>query len=447
MTDPAYQLPRGLNRDVIRKISKHKKEPDWMLEFRLNAYKIFQSKHKPNWGVDLSRLDFNDLSYYSVAFGKKATWSEIPKEIKLVYEKLGIPEAEQKFLAGVSTQLESQVIYESLKFDLERQGVIFTDTDTAVQKYPGLFRKYFAKLVPPTDNLFAALNSAVWSGGSFVYVPKGVQIKRPLQAYFLINLARIGQFEITLIIVEEGGMAHYLEGCTAPIYRRDSLHAAVVEVFVHNRARLRYTTVQNWSKNVYNLTTKRARVEEEAVMEWVDGNIGSLATMKYPACLLVGKRAHGETLSVSFADSGQHQDTGAKMVHLAKKTTSRIIAKSVSKGTGRSSYRGLVKFGPQAAGSSAFVSCDALILNETARSDTYPIMKVSTKRITLKHEATVEKLEEKKLLYLMSRGLNRSQAEGLLVSGFISPVLKEIPLEYASELNRLINLKMEGSVG
>ncbi len=443
-----FKLKQGLNEEVIRKISAHKGEPDWMLDFRLKAYRIFKNKAMPDWGADLSEIDFDSISYYIVPLkGKASDWDQIPDEIKNTYQKLGIPEAEQKFLAGVAAQYESQVVYEKLKAELENLGVVFMDTDSALKKYPELFREYFATVVPVGDNKFAALNSAVWSGGSFIYVPKGVRVEKPLQAYFLISAAQVGQFERTLIIADEGSFVHYVEGCTAPVYQKSSLHAAVVEVVVKKGARVRYTTVQNWSKNVYNLTTKRAKVEEGAVMEWVDGNIGSKVTMKYPSCLLVGEGAHGEVLSLAMAGEGQHQDTGAKMIHLAPNTTSRIISKSISKSGGRCSYRGLVYVAEKAKNAQVYVSCDALIMDGDSRSDTYPVMRINNKQVNIQHEATVEKIGQEKLFYLQSRGLDQAEAESLLVSGFIEPVTKEIPLEYAVELNRLISLEMEGSVG
>ncbi len=415
-----FKLKRGLDEEVIKKISAHKDEPGWMLDFRLKAYRIFKNKIMPSWGANLSGIDFDQISYYIVPLEDKASdWDQIPDEIKRTYQKLGIPEAEQKFLAGVTAQYESQVVYEKLKAELEDLGVIFMDTDSALKKYPELFREYFATVVPPGDNKFAALNSAVWSGGSFIYVPKGVRVERPLQAYFLISAAQVGQFERTLIIADEGSFVHYVEGCTAPVYHKSSLHAAVVEVVVKKGARVRYTTVQNWSKNVYNLTTKRARVEEKAVMEWVDGNIGSKVTMKYPACLLVGEGAHGEVLSLAMAGEGQHQDTGAKMIHLAPNTTSRIISKSISKDGGRCSYRGLVYVTGKAKNAQVYVSCDALIMDSDSRSDTYPVMRINNKEVNVQHEATVEKIDREKLFYLQSRGLDQTEAEGLLVSGFI----------------------------
>lgn len=443
-----YIAPKGLSQRVISGISKRKREPMWMKQFRLKALDVFNSKKVPSWGADLSDIDFKEIIYYQSPTEKKASsWKDIPKDIKNVYDQLGIPQAEQKFLSGVSAQFESEVIYENLEKTLKKQGVVFLDTDTALQEYPEIFEEYFGKVIPPGDNTFAALNSAAWSGGSFIYVPKGVHVELPLQAYFLINAQNMGQFERTLIVADEGSYVHYVEGCTAPIYSSASLHAAVVEVFVRENARVRYTTVQNWSKNIYNLTTKRAKVMQNGVMEWVDANIGSKVTMKYPACILAEEGARGEVLSLAYASSGQHQDTGAKMTHLAPNTSSRIISKSISKDGGRCSYRGLVRVTPQAKNSSVFVTCDAMILDERSRSDTYPVMQIDQKDTEVQHEATVEKIGEEKLYYLSTRGLDQTNAESLLVNGFIEPIVKEIPLEYAIEMNRLINLEMEGSVG
>ncbi len=448
MKNYVYKSEKGLSEKVINNISSLKGEPLWMREFRLKSYAIFKRKPLPDWGTDLSKVNFDDIYYYIKPTERQvSTWNDLPKEIKETYDKIGIPEAERKFLAGVSAQYESEVVYESIKKELQSQGVIFCDMDTALRKYESIFKQYFSTVVPAHDNKFAALNSAVWSGGSFVYVPKGVKVNLPLQAYFRINAEQFGQFERTLIIAEEDSFVHYVEGCTAPIYSTSSLHAAVVEIIVKKNARVRYTTVQNWSKNVYNLVTKRARVEEEAVMEWVDGNLGSSVTMKYPSCYLVGRKARGEVLSIAFAGQGQHQDAGAKMIHLAPETSSRIISKSISKDGGRTSYRGLVQVAPGAKNCSVYVSCDALIIDEESRSDTYPVMKIKEQDVNIQHEATVEKLGEEKLFYLTSRGIKKSEAEGLLVNGFIDPIAKEIPLEYAIELNRLINLEMSGSVG
>jgi Fe-S cluster assembly protein SufB len=442
------RAPIGLNRGIIEQISYSKGEPAWMLEFRLKSYESFLQKKMPVWGGDISKIDFDTIHYY-LKPTKEAmkSWDAVPEEIKNTFERLGVPQAEREFLAGVKAQYDSEVAYSSLRNELEEEGVIFLSTDEALKKYPELFIGYFGKLVPYADNKFSALNSAVWSGGSFVYIPKGVQVKRPLQAYFRINAAKMGQFERTLIIADEGSFAHYVEGCTAPVYSDDSLHAAVVEVFVKKGARFRYTTIQNWSDNVYNLVTKRARVEEDGIMEWVDGNLGSKLTMKYPSCYLVGKRAKGEVLSIAYAGSGQHQDAGSKMVHLAPDTSSRIISKSVSIDGGRTSYRGLVEISPAAKNAKSHVECDALILDDKSASDTFPVMRINESSAEIEHEATVSKIGEEKLFYLMSRGLNESEATSLIVSGFIEPIVKELPMEYAVELNRLIELEMEGSVG
>jgi Fe-S cluster assembly protein SufB len=438
----------GLNKKIVAEISKIKGESDWMRDFRLRAYEIFKQKAMPQWGANLSPIDFSAITYYLRATDQQSqTWEDLPQEIKDTYDRIGVPEAEKKFLAGVSAQYESEVVYESIAKELDKLGVIFCDMDTAVKKYPKIVKEYFGTLIPPHDNKFAALNSAVWSGGSFVYIPKGVTVKLPLQAYFRINAEAFGQFERTLIIAEEGSSVHYIEGCTAPIYRTSSLHSAVVEIFAKKGARVRYTTVQNWSKNIYNLVTKRARAEEGALMEWVDCNIGSGITMKYPAVYLAGRGARGEVLSIAYAGKGQHQDTGAKMVHLAPDTSSRVISKSISKDGGRSSYRGLVHIGKGAKNAQSSVICDALLLDDLSRSDTYPTMKIQNDSARIEHEATVAKIGTDKLFYLMSRGISKTDAEGLLVNGFIDPVVKEIPLEYSIELNRLINMEMEGSVG
>jgi Fe-S cluster assembly protein SufB len=443
-----FKTPKGLSREVVESISHYKNEPDWMRKFRLRSLEIFEQKQLPSWGPDLSGIDFENLYYYINPSEKKFNnWEDVPTDIKDTYDKIGIPEAEKKFLAGVGAQYDSEVIYHNLKKQWEEQGVIFTDTDTALQKYPDLVREYFGTIIPPADNKFAALNSAVWSGGSFVYVPKGVHITIPLQAYFRINAANMGQFERTLIIADEGSYVHYVEGCTAPIYSTDSLHAAVVEIIVKKGARMRYTTIQNWSNNVYNLVTKRMLIEEEAFGEWIDGNLGSKVTMKYPALILNGKGARGEVLSLAFAGKGQHQDAGGKAIHLAPYTTSTITSKSVSIHGGRSSYRGLVKIAHGAKGSKSFVRCDALLLDKLSRSDTYPVNIVNEQDVTLGHEASVSKIGEQQLFYLMSRGLSETQATSLIVNGFIEPIVKELPLEYAVELNRLIGLSMEGSVG
>ncbi|MCM8748997.1 Fe-S cluster assembly protein SufB [Thermomicrobiaceae bacterium CFH 74404] len=443
-----FKTRKGLDREVVEQISWIKGEPDWMREFRLKALEYFQRRPLPTWGADLSELNFDDIYYYVKPTEKQGrSWDEVPEYIKQTFERLGIPEAERKFLAGVGAQYESEVVYHSLREDLERQGVIFVDMDTAVREYPDLVKQYFGTIIPPNDNKFAALNSAVWSGGSFVYVPEGVRVEIPLQAYFRINAENMGQFERTLIIVEPGGYVHYVEGCTAPIYSTASLHSAVVEIIVKEGARCRYTTIQNWSKNVYNLVTKRAAAYRDATMEWVDGNLGSKVTMKYPAVWLMEPGARGEVLSVAFASDGQHQDAGGKMVHVAPYTSSQIISKSISKGTGRSSYRGLVKVHRGAHHVRANVVCDALLLDEQSRTDTYPYMEIEEEQVSIGHEATVSKVAEEQLFYLQSRGLSEAEAMSMIVNGFIEPITKELPLEYAVELNRLIQLEMEGSVG
>jgi len=445
---PVYTTKPGISEKVVKEISYLKGEPKWMRDFRLKAFKIFKQKEMPKWGPDLSSLKFDEIIYYLKPIEKRADyWEQLPPEIKKTYDLIGIPEAEKKFLAGVSAQFESEVVYESIKKDLEKKGVIFCDMDTAVKKYPEIVKEYFGKLVPPADNKFAALNSAVWSGGSFIFVPKGVKVPLPLQAYFRINAERMGQFERTLIVAEEGSFVHYVEGCTAPIYSTQSLHAAVVEIFVKKGARVRYTTIQNWNKNVFNLVTKRSKIEEEAIMEWVDCNIGSAVTMKYPSVFLAGRKSKAETLSLAYAFGNQIQDTGAKMIHLAPETSSRVISKSVAVKGGRTSYRGLVQVLKGAKKSSVYVSCDALILDKISRSDTYPTMKIFEKDVQIQHEATVEKIGEDKLFYFNCRGIKKEEAESLLVNGFIQPIAKELPLEYAIELNRLINLQMEGTVG
>ncbi len=438
----------GLSAEIVSEISAIKQESAWMRDFRLRSYARFLELPMPSWGADLSAIDFEAITYYLRATNEQSkTWDDLPAEIKETYDRIGVPEAEKKFLAGVSAQYESEVVYESIEKTLSAKGVIFCDMDTAVRKYPKLVKEYFSTLIPPHDNKFAALNSAVWSGGSFVYVPKGVKVELPLQAYFRINSEAFGQFERTLIIADEGSSVHYVEGCTAPIYRSHSLHSAVVEIFVKKNARVRYTTVQNWSKNIYNLVTKRARAEAGATMEWIDCNIGSGVTMKYPAVYLAGRGARGEVLSIAYAGAGQHQDAGAKMIHLAPNTTSRIVSKSISKDGGRTSYRGVVHIGKGASGAKTSVVCDALLLDPLSRSDTYPTMRVHEPSSRVEHEATVEKISADKLFYLQSRGIKRSDAEGLLVNGFLDPVVKEIPLEYSIELTRLMQMEMEGSVG
>lgn len=439
---------KGLDEETVRTISQAKGEPEWMLQYRLHAFERFQEKKMPAWGPDLSKIDFQGMTYFLRATqGAESSWEDLPEEIRETYDRIGVPEAERNFLAGVSAQYESEVVYESVSRELERQGVIFCDMDTALAKYPEIVQKYFGTLIPSSDNKFAALNSAVWSGGSFVFVPAGVKVALPLQAYFRINAESFGQFERTLIIAEEGSDIHYIEGCTAPIYRSQSLHAAVVEIFVGKNAHVRYTTVQNWSTNIYNLVTKRAQADEGAFMEWIDCNIGSAVTMKYPAVLLKGRKARGEILSIAVAGKGQIQDTGGKMLHLAPETRSRVIAKSISKDGGTNTYRGLVTVSPLASDCSSFVSCDALILDDRSVSETRPTMKILNRRTRIEHEATVEKIGEERLFYLRSRGITETDARGLIVNGFIEPVTREIPLEYSVELNRLINLEMEGSVG
>ena len=439
---------KGLSEDVIRTISKLKNEPEWMLEFRLKSYKAFLEKENPTWGPDLSEIDFNDYTYFIRSSEKtESSWDEVPEAIKDTFDKLGIPEAEQKFLAGVSTQFESEVVYHNTMVELEELGVIFCDTDTAVRKYPELVKEYFGKIVPPTDNKYAALNSAVWSGGSFIYVPKGVKIEKPLQSYFRINSEQMGQFERTLIIVDEGASVHYVEGCTAPIYSKDSLHAAVVEIYVLKDAYCRYSTVQNWANNIINLVTKRTLVEENGHMEWIDGNVGAGINMKYPACVLKGDYAKGTTVSIAFAGEGQIQDTGAKMIHIGKNTTSQIISKSLCRGGGVVNYRGLVKAAKGASGARSHVECDTIILDDISKSDTIPTNVGSNDEIYLEHEATVSKVSDEQLFYLMSRGLTEKEATEMIVMGFIEPFAKELPMEYAVELNRLIKLEMTDSIG
>lgn len=443
-----YQSKRGLSKEIVEEISYWKNEPDWMRKFRLHSLNVFLKKPMPTWGADLSEINFDEYIYYIKPTDRKGkSWDEVPEKIRQTFERLGIPEAERKFLAGVGAQYESEVVYHSLREDLLKKGVIFTDMDTAVREYPDIVKKYFGTVVPPEDNKFAALNSAVWSGGSFVYVPKGVKVDFPLQAYFRINAESVGQFERTLIIAEEGASVHYIEGCTAPVYREDSLHSAVVEIIAMPGSHVRYTTVQNWSKNVYNLVTKRAVAYEDAFVEWVDGNLGSKVTMKYPAVYLLGRGAKAEILSIAYAGAGQHQDTGAKVIHAAPYTTSNIVSKSISKNGGRTSYRGLVKVQKGAIGVKSTVRCDALMLDEFSRSDTYPYMEIEEELVSIGHEATVGKISEDQLFYLMSRGLTESEALTLVVLGFIEPFAKELPLDYAIELNKLIKLEMEGAIG
>jgi len=447
-----FKARKGLDEDVIREMSAMKGEPEWMLEFRLRAYKRFLRKPVPTWGGGgiLQEIDFDDMYYYvKPSEGTVEDWGMVPEEIQQTYEKLGIPEAERKYLAGVSAQYDSEVVYHRNRQELEEKGVFFSDMDTALREHPDIVREYLGTVIPPNDNKFAALNSAVWSGGSFIYVPPGVHLDQPLQAYFRINAESMGQFERTLIIVDEDAFVHYVEGCSAPIYSKDSLHAAVVEIVIKRGGRCRYTTIQNWSRNVYNLVTKRAAAYENATMEWVDGNLGSRLTMKYPAVWMMGEGAHGEVLSIAFAGNGQHLDAGAKMVHAASNTTSTITSKSISKGGGRAGYRGLVRVEPGAEDTKSFVRCDALILDEESRSDTYPYMEIEEADAEIGHEATVSKVGEDKLFYLMSRGLTEEQATSMIVAGFIEPIVKELPMEYAVELNRLIELNMAeaGAIG
>ena len=446
--DYAYKPKKGLDDDMIRSISSMKDEPEWMLDFRLKSHQRFTRRPMPTWGGDLDGIDFDNIYYYIKPTGELSDdWEDVPESIKNTYEKLGIPEAERKYLAGVTAQYESEVVYHRNREDLEAQGVIFLDMDGALREHPELVKEYFGRIIPPNDNKFSALNSAVWSGGSFIYVPPGVRVEMPLQAYFRINAENMGQFERTLIIADEGSEVHYIEGCSAPVYTTDSLHSAVVEIIVKPSARVTYTTIQNWSNNVYNLVTKRARVEAEGRMEWIDGNIGSRLTMKYPAVVMVGPKASGEVLSVAYAGAGQHQDAGAKMTHAAPETTSSIVSKSISKDGGRTSYRGLVRVEGDAHGCRSHVQCDALILDDESASDTYPYMEVGSPDAVIGHEATVSKVADDQLFYLMSRGLSQEQAMSMVVNGFIEPVTRTLPMEYAVEWSRLIELQMEGSVG
>jgi len=439
---------KGLTKDTVKEISQLKEEPEWMLNFRLRAYDVFMKKPMPQWGGDLNKIDFQNIYYYAKASEKtEKNWDDVPEDVKNTFDKLGIPEAEKKFLAGVGAQYESEVVYHNLRKDLADQGVLFLDTDSALKEHPEIFKKYFAKIIPPEDNKFAALNSAVWSGGSFIYIPPGVKVDMPLQAYFRINAENIGQFERTVIIADEGSEVHYIEGCTAPVYSSESLHSAVVELVAHKDAKLRYTTIQNWSNDVYNLVTKRAYAYEGATVEWIDGNIGSKLTMKYPGIYLMGRKAYGETLSVAFAGKNQHQDTGAKMVHLAPDTTSKVTSKSVSRANGRSTYRGLLKVAKGATNVKSTVRCDALLLDDTSKTDTYPYMEINQEDATVTHEATVGKIGDEQIFYLMSRGFSEEEALSLIVNGFMEPFTKELPMEYAVELNRLIKLEMDNSVG
>ena len=448
---PLFMAEKGLSEDLIRNMSKLKDEPAWMLDFRLGALKTFYEKEDPTWAGSpevLKALDFDNIHYYVRATDRDATnWDDVPEYIKDTFDKLGIPEAEKQFLAGAGAQYDSEVVYHNLREDLKDQGVIFMGMDQALAEHEDIVREYFATIIPPGDNRFAALNSAVWSGGSFIYVPKGVRLDVPLQAYFRINTENMGQFERTLIIADEDSYLHYVEGCTAPTYSSDSLHSAVVEIIARPRSRVRYTTIQNWSNNVYNLVTKRAYAYEDSIVEWVDGNIGSKLTMKYPSVYLMGEGAHGEILSLAFAGDGQHQDAGGKVVHVAPNTSSAVISKSVSRGTGRTSYRGLVKVYKGAHGSTSTVRCDALLLDEHSRSDTYPTMEIDEEDVKIGHEASVSRLGVNQLFYLMSRGITEEEAAKMVVNGFVEPIVKELPMEYAIELNRLIELQMEGSVG
>jgi Fe-S cluster assembly protein SufB len=443
-----YNTGVGLNENVVRAISEYKQEPEWMLNFRLKAYHKFMSMPLPDFGPDLSFIDFNEYTYYIKTTKEvEKSWEDVPEEIKKTFEKIGIPEAERKYLAGVSTQFESEVVYHNTLEELEKLGVLFCDTDTALRLYPDLVKEYFGKVVPYADNKFAALNSAVWSGGSFIYVPKGVKLEKPLQSYFRINSQQMGQFERTLIIVDDEASLNYVEGCTAPIYSKDSLHAAVVEIYVKEGAYCRYSTIQNWSNNIVNLVTKRALVEARGHMEWIDGNIGSMLNMKYPACILNGPKAKGTTISIAFAGQGQYQDTGAKMIHLAPETTSNIVSKSICRGGGKVNYRGEVRCSPKALQARSHIECDTIILDEISTSDTIPVNIVENNQALIEHEATVSKVSEDQLFYLMSRGLTESQALEMIVMGFIEPFAKELPMEYAVELNQLIKLEMKGSIG
>jgi len=446
--DYVYKPRRGLDENLIKEISWMKGEPDWMRDFRLRSYEIFKRKPMPNWGGDMSQIFFDDIFYYIKPTDHQVdAWEELPDSVKDTYEKLGIPEAERKYLAGVTAQYESEVVYHKNREDLEAQGVLFCDMDTAIREYPEMVRAYFGTIIPPGDNKFSALNSAVWSGGSFIYVPPGVEVEMPLQAYFRINAENMGQFERTLIIADEGAKVHYIEGCSAPLYTSDSLHSAVVELVAKDHGRITYTTIQNWSPNVFNLVTKRAVAHEGAHVEWIDGNIGSRLTMKYPAVYLMGPKASGEVLSVAYAGAGQHQDAGAKMVHVAPETTSKIVSKSISKDAGRTTYRGLVRVEEDAHDCKSHVQCDALILDDESISDTYPYMEIGTSDAIVGHEATVSRVADEQLFYLQSRGLTEEQAMGMVVNGFIEPVTRTLPMEYAVEWSRLIELQMEGSIG
>tara|TARA_B100000809_G_scaffold180723_1_gene178383 strand:+ start:6134 stop:7549 length:1416 start_codon:yes stop_codon:yes gene_type:complete len=448
--EPVYRASKGLSEEVVREISAYKEEPEWMLDSRLKALQVYGSKPMPTWGGDLSELDavLDEIYFYVRPQDRmEHSWEDVPEEIKDTFEKLGIPEAERKVLAGVGAQYESEMVYHSLREEWEKQGVIFDSIEDGLKNHPDLFREYFGTVIPTQDNKFAAMNAAVWSGGSFVYIPPGVHLDTPLQAYFRVNQERMGQFERTLIICDEGASAHYIEGCTAPVYSTESFHSGVIEIVVKKNARFRYTTIQNWSNNMYNLVTQRAVVHEGANMEWLDGNLGSKLTMKYPSCYLVGEGAHGEILSIAYAGDGQHQDTGGKVVHVAPHTTSSIISKSISKGHGRSTYRGLCKVHEGAHHARSNVECDALLINDTSRTDTYPYIEIEENDANVGHEASVSKIGEEQLFYLTSRGISEEEAMAMIVRGFIEPIAKELPLEYAVELNRLIELEMEGSVG
>lgn len=443
-----FKSRRGLDRDVVEQISQMKGEPQWMLDFRLKALDLFQKRPMPTWGADISGLDLDNIFYYvKPTEASSGSWDDVPDTIKNTFDKLGIPEAERKFLAGVGAQYESEMVYHSLQEHLEKLGVIFLSIEDGLRQHPDLFREYFGTVIPIEDNKFAALNSAVWSGGSFVYVPKGVKVDLPLQAYFRLNIANVGQFERSLIIADEGAQVHYVEGCTAPQYTTDSLHSGVIEIIVKRGARMRYTTIQNWSTNVYNLVTQRAKVFGNGTMEWVDANLGSKVTMKYPSCYLMEPGAHGEMLSMAFAGPGQHQDAGSKMVHFAPNTSSKVTSKSISKGGGRASYRGLLKVYKGAHGVRSNVVCDALLLDPKSRTDTYPYIEIDEDDVSIGHEASVSKVGEEQLFYLMSRGLSAEEATTMVVSGFIEPLVKELPMEYAVEMNRLIQLQMEGYIG
>ena len=443
-----FRSERGLTEDIVREISKMKEEPQWMLDFRLQSLKQFYKMPMPTWGGDLSELNFDEITYYvKPSEHTERSWDEVPEEIKQTFDKLGIPEAEQKYLAGVSAQYESEVVYHNMQEDLEEQGIIFKDTDSALRENEDIFKEHFASVIPPADNKFAALNSAVWSGGSFIYVPKNVKLETPLQAYFRINSENMGQFERTLIIVDEGASVHYVEGCTAPVYTTNSLHSAVVEIIVKKDAYCRYTTIQNWANNVFNLVTKRTFVYENGTMEWIDGNIGSKLTMKYPACYLLGEGARGMTLSIALAGKGQVQDAGAKMMHMAPNTSSTIVSKSISKQGGKVVYRGIVHFGRKATGARSNIECDTLIMDNESTSDTIPYNEMLNDNISLEHEAKVSKVSEEQLFYLMSRGISEEEATEMIVMGFIEPFTKELPMEYAVEMNRLIKFEMEGSIG